>query len=150
MTNSLDTKQVFSATTLTGSYVVQSSPAYFELTGVEKIVLDVAYTMGTSETSNSIQVRVEYANPLNDNDLPVTTDWHIKSNEATSGSTSTATQCEYTFSAVSAAGTFDRFQITLEPIAKYMRVSIKETGIASNGGTCSIKATLKRDGSFGY
>lgn len=137
-----DTRTVADAITLTGSYVTQSSPAYFEITDIDQVNLDVSYTMGAAETSNSLQLKVEFANPKNND--PVTADWHQQISESTSSGTTTISLQSYTFAAVSAAATYDRFQIAIPVNSKFMRISYKETGIAANEGTLTLKATLRQ------
>lgn len=138
-----DVRKVFTAQTLTGSYVVQASPANINIEGFDQVNLDVAYTMGTAETANSIQIKIEFANPIVGD--PASTDWSQETSITTVSGVTTILQHSYTFDAVSAAGTYDRFQIAIPINSKYMRVSVKETGIAANGGTATIKAILRSE-----
>lgn len=152
MAKVLDTRPVFNAVTLTGSYVTQSlathgTADWIDLKNVDQVVLDVAYTMGAAETANSIQIKVEFANPATKT-TPATTDWHQMIQETISGGTDTVAFLEYSFTAVSAAATYDRFQIPFPVSSKFMRVSVKETGIAANGGTVTMKATLSSQESY--
>jgi len=127
--------------TLTAAYSGNVSSA-IKMDGADAVSLDVGYTMGTAETANSIQLKVEYADPTNG--APASTDWMQEGNEATSGATTTVTLGERTFTATVAAATYDYFTVSL-PLAakhKYIRVSAKETGIAANGGSAVIRVIL--------
>ncbi len=145
MTFSLDTRPVFTAKELTAAYVVQTAPAYIELAGVSEVALDIGYTMGATETANVIDVRIEYADPTNDSAAPVATDWHIATAESTTAGVTTVSLQNYSFTATQAAATYDYFHVVVPVVGKYMRVAIKETGKATNFGTTTIKATLKRE-----
>jgi len=112
---------------LTTSYV-PGTPIDVENFGI--LVLLVKYTMGTGESSNSVVLKVEFS--------PDGTNFYRQTNNA-----STVETREYTFTAVSAPGTYDSIAIVL-PVAAVsrVRVSAKETGVASNAGTCEIKHAL--------
>jgi hypothetical protein len=138
---------------LTSSYVA-SSACY--VGNAENFFIEVDYTMGASETSNTIQVYIEVADPDaitrigQDGFIPATTDWRAIVSETTSGGTVTIVPREYTFAAVSAAATYDRFSIDLDAHKEgrhtWVRVSIKETGVATNAGTALIRVvTLEEE-----
>ena len=111
------------------SAVIQSGKA-------EKILLLISYTMGASETSNSIEVKVEFSDA-------VAGTYRRQTGEAYSSGTTTLVPNEYSFAAVSAAATYDHFAIELDNVgAEYVKVSVKETGKATNFGTCYIYATV--------
>lgn len=109
-----------------------------------QVALDVAYTMGATETSNSIQLIVEFASPVTEDDNAViaSTEWYRQTAESVSGGTSTVTLKEYSFAATVAAGTYDRFHLSFPVDAKFMRISAKETGVTSNAGSATIKFVL--------
>ena len=66
----------------------------------------------------------------------------VQTESAVSG-TVTRTYREDTFSATVAAALWDRFPVDFENHAyDYLRVWVKETGIAANGGSCFIDAVL--------
>lgn len=94
--------------------------------------------MGAAETSNSIQIKVQ-ASPTEialDSVL-----WGRLTTTAASSGTVTHTNREDTFSAVSSAGTYDVFPIEITDLnTSYIKVSVKETGIAANGGSCYVVA----------
>jgi len=90
----------------------------------------VKYTMGSGETGNSVVLKVE---------LGVDgTNFYSETDNEVSLSVKT-----YTFQALSAPGTHDYFKVDV-PIAgmKHAKVSVKETGVASNYGTCEIKYSV--------
>lgn len=122
--------------TLTGSYV-EGTPVF--VGEAEQIGLDVAYTMGSGESGNSVELRVEFSGDNSTGSAP--TEWYQEVTESVASGTITETLAERTFSAVSAAGTYDRFRIPLPIDAKWIRISVKETGIAANGGLITIKGT---------
>jgi hypothetical protein len=135
------------AITLTGSYTGTQISSAIAIKNSSQVMLDVAYTMGAAETSNSIQIKVEFANPaevVNTGDV-ASTDWHRQISESTTSGTTTISLQEYTFSAVSAAATYDRFQIAIPVCSRFIRVSAKETGIAANGGTATISIIQREE-----
>lgn len=123
--------------TLSASYetenVSQLKPTKsFRTTGYSKLNLDISYTMGAAETSNSIELKIEGS--------PDGFNYYRIPNEAVSTGTSTLTQREFTFVGVNAANT--TISIGLDIFYRHMRVSAKETGVASVFGTAYIEATL--------
>ena len=102
------------------------------------LTLYVGYTMGTAEDTNSIQLKIEFSDDG--------TTWYRKTNEADSTGTTTDTLQEYTFAATGAAATYDYFRIPVINLSdKHIKVSVKETGIAANGGKCFIIANLAKE-----
>lgn len=104
----------------------------FEAAGYVKLNLDLIYTMGGSETSNTIEVKIEGS--------PDRTNWYRIANDSTSGATSTLTQREFTFAGSNGAAA--TFSIFLDIAYKYIRVSCKETGVAANKGNVFVEATI--------
>lgn len=106
-----------------------------------QVFLEIEYTMGAAETANSIEVKIEFADTLGDNRAlaPTSTDWYREAVETLSGGTATVNVLERTFAAVSAAATYDRFVLDVPGGHDFMRVSIKETGVAANKGSASVK-----------
>ena len=100
--------------------------------GHSKLDLDLLYTMGATETSNSIEVKVECSTDgINFYRIP---------NESTTGGTSTLTAREFTFVGADAAAT--TISIGLDIFYKYVKVSLKETGVVTNFGTVYVEGTL--------
>ena len=127
--------------TLTNSYSANvGTPVYI---GAHKyIMIDVDYTMGADETSNKIQLKVEFADPdpsLTKSNLyvPASTDWRQMVVKSTTGGVTTLTELSFEFTAVSAAGTYDRISFPIDLVDckhGWIRVSAQESGIAANGG----------------
>lgn len=129
-----------SGTTLTGvtlesTYQNESATVAtksFKTGGYSKVSFGIFYTMGAAETANSIEVRIEQSQ---DN-----TNWVRIANDSTSGAVSTLTAREFTFVGTNAAlATIDIF---LDINYKYMRIALKETGVASAKGTVYVESTL--------
>ncbi len=104
----------------------------FATGGFEKITIDAIYTMGATETSNSIEVKMESSEDG--------TNWYRISNESTTAGTTTLTAKEITFVGANAAAA--TFSVILNIAYKFMRVSFKETGVATNKGTVYAEITL--------
>ena len=104
----------------------------FECGGFTKMNLDLLYTMGGSETANSIEVKIEGSSDG--------TNFYRIPNDSTSGATSTLTAREFTF--VGADGAAATISIGLDIFYKKIKVSVKETGVASNKGTLFGDVTL--------
>lgn len=120
--------------TYTGNSSANVSSA-MDVKNAKQIYIQVGYTMGAAETSNSIEIKVEVA----DDATGTPTVWYRLVNESTSGGTTTLTNGERTFVAVSAAATYDYINIDIPNGHKYIRVSAKETGVASAKGSAKIK-----------
>lgn len=104
----------------------------FRVGGMSKLTLDILYTMGAAETSNSIEMKVEAS--------PDGTNWYRLSTDTTSGGTSTLAAREWTF--VGTNGSTATINVFLDIAYEYVRVSLKETGVASNKGNVYVEATL--------
>jgi hypothetical protein len=88
--------------------------------------------MGATETSNTIEVRVESS--------PDKVNWYRIPNEAVSGAVSTLTAREFTFVGTNAAAA--TIGIFLDIAYKNLRISVKESGVATNAGTVYVESTL--------
>lgn len=120
---------------ITSSYQTEAAGAptkSFKTAGFSKMNLDIVYTMGAAETTNSIEIRVEQS-PDNINFYQVV-------NDSTSGGVSTLSSREFTIVGVNAAAR--NLSLPLDVSAKYARVSFKETGVAANAGTLYAELTL--------
>ena len=116
-----------SSAALTASYVAGT---VIEVEDFGMLVLLVKYTMGTGESENAVVLKVEFS-------TDGTNFYQQTDSEAT------VALREYTFTAESAPGTYDAIAIVL-PVTGIanVQVSAKETGVASNAGTCEIKYAL--------
>lgn len=104
----------------------------FETSGYSKLNLNILYTMGSGESTNSIEIKIECSSDgVNYYRIP---------NEAVSTSTSTLTAREFTFVGENAAAT--TISIGLDIFYKYIKVSVKETGKDTNFGTTYAEVTL--------
>jgi hypothetical protein len=133
-----DTRSIFTAYTLTTSYVVQSSPANIEILGVDQAVLDIFYT--ATDPTNSLQLKVEFANPKTG--APASGDWVVQDSESTSSGVTTVRPQSYNFVGSTS------IQVPVPASSKYFRVSVKETVAASTAGTLTVTTTLRSDESF--
>ena len=117
---------------LTDAYDVANKTKVIECGGFSKINFDILYTMGATETSNSIELRVEGS--------PDGTNFYRIANESVSGGTSTLTRREFTY--VGADAVAATISIGLDIFYKYLKVSVKETGKVTNFGTVYVECTL--------
>lgn len=122
---------LFNAVTLTTAYTGNTKT--IAVAGAEEAILFVNYTTGSGETSNSIEIKVEFG--------PTDTDVYQDVNEAVSSGTSTLYQKEYTFVGASAATSY-KFRLPIPVADKFMKVSIKESGVSTNAGTATVKTTF--------
>lgn len=104
----------------------------FSSGGYSKMNIDLLYTMGSGESTNSIEVKIEGSTDG--------TNWYRIPNDSTSGGTSTLTAREFTFVGTDAAAA--TISIGLDIFYKYLKVSIKETGVVTNKGTIFGDITL--------
>lgn len=104
----------------------------FEVAGFTKVNLDFLYTMGSGESSNSIEIKIEGS--------PDRTNFYRIANDSTTAGTSTLTAREFTF--VGADASTAAISIILDIGYKYMKVSCKETGVVTNKGSVFAEATL--------
>ncbi len=104
----------------------------FKTSHYSKLNLDINYTMGATETTNSIEVKFECS--------PDGVNFYRIPNESVSGGTSTITAREFTF--VGTNADVATISIGLDIFYEYIRISAKETGVASNKGTIYGEVTL--------
>jgi hypothetical protein len=112
------------AVALTATYDAPTTKI-IETGGFAQVVVDINYTMGAAETSNSIEVRVDVSSDgVNFYRIP---------NESVSAGTSTLTVREFTYVGVNAAAA--PISLALDVMYRYMRFAFKETGVSSTYGT---------------
>lgn len=104
----------------------------FKTSHYSKLNLDILYTEGAAETSNTIEVKFEGS--------PDGVNFYRIPNESVSNGTSTITAREFTFAGTDGAAA--TISIGLDIFYEYMRVSAKETGVAANKGTVYGEITL--------
>lgn len=117
------------AVTLASTYTQSKT---FEVGGFSKLDIAILYTMGATETANSIECKVESS--------PDGTNFYRIANEAVSGGTSTLTAREFTFVGADAAAA--TISVALDIWYKYVKVSFKESGVVTNAGTVYAEVTL--------
>lgn len=105
----------------------------FETGGYSRIEFNILYTMGGSETSNTIQIRLE--NTIDG------TNFYRLPNDSTSGATSTITEREFTYAGTTDAGNSE-VTIGFDIAYTKMRIAIKEGGVGSNKGSVYVEALL--------
>lgn len=121
--------------TLESSYQSESptvATKTFATAGFSKLNLDILYTMGASETSNTIEIQFEGS--------PDGVNFYRIPNESTSTTTSTLYQREIQFAGANGAATTISFGLDI--FYNFVRVSAKETGVAANKGTVFGQVTL--------
>lgn len=104
----------------------------FKTAGYSKLNLDILYTMGAAESTNSIEIKIEGS--------PDGINFYRIPNETVSNGTSTLTAREFTFVGADAAAA--TISIGIDIFYRYMKISAKETGVAANAGTIYCEATL--------
>jgi len=117
---------------LTNAYDNAATTKIFEAGGYSKLNLDILYTMGSGEAGNSIEVRVDQS--------PDRTNFYRIPNESVSSGTSTLTAREFTFVGSDAAAA--TISIGLDIFYENIRISVKETGVATNAGTIYVEGTI--------
>jgi hypothetical protein len=127
---------ILSAVTLESTY--GTAPSFRILTkDITDVCLDIAYTVGGSETNNVILVKLEAANVDTE---PASTDWHQVVNTSNSSGTTTVYQQEIQLTGAS-AGTY-YFSLSIKPTDRWLKVSFAESGVSSNKGTVTASATV--------
>lgn len=118
--------------TLTAAYDVAGNTKIIGTGGHTKLNLDILYTMGATETANSIEIRLRGS--------PDGVNFYRIPNEAVSTGTSTLTAREWTF--VGADAAVATISIGIDIFYKTVDVSVKESGVVTNFGTAYVEATL--------
>lgn len=122
---------VLSPVALTSGYTDNTKT--FDVGGFSRLEVAVSYTMGATESSNSIEIKFDWS--------PDGTNFYQLMNDSTSGGTSTLTAREFTFVGANAANTKTTFGIDIN-YKDVMRISVKETGVSSNVGSIFIEGLL--------
>lgn len=115
---------------LTTSYADNTKT--FSTGGFSKLNLSILYTMGAAESSNSIDIQIE--------ESPDGTNFYRVPNESASSGTSTIFAREIVYVGVNAAAAPISFSMDI--FYPWMKVSFKESGVASNAGSVFCEATL--------
>jgi hypothetical protein len=145
MAISLETITLIDNATLTASYLpLAADNLELNVEKVTQITLDVFYTTGAAETNNTIELKVEFANTMSNRTSPVTGDWVQETTISASGGTTTVTPNIYQITGASATTTYP-VQIAVPMASRFIRVSVKESGVAANFGTVTVKCTMASD-----
>lgn len=123
------------AVTLASTYQAESptvATKTFATGLMSRIEFLIRYTMGATETLNSIEVRLEGTNDG--------TNFYQTMNDSTAAGVSTLTRREFTYVGVDAAAVNVNFGIDIA--YSRMRIAIKESGVATNAGTVSVDALI--------
>lgn len=104
----------------------------FKTAGYSKLNLDLLYTEGATESANTIETKFECS--------PDGINFYRIPNETVSSGTSTLFAREFTFTGADAAAS--TISIGLDIFYQYMRISVKESGVASNAGTVFGQVTI--------
>lgn len=104
--------------------------------GASKINFYVVYKMGASETSNTIDFKVEGGTQRSQ----LEQQYYQLVNESASGGTSTLSRREFTITGADAATI--AFELPLDINDETLKISFKESGVASNYGSVHCKAIL--------
>lgn len=120
------TSTAFSAVTLTSAYT--GNRHVFDAAGFQKLSIDLNYAMGGAETGNTMELLVEHSPDGG-------TNWYKLVIDTTSTSTSVITPREWQMAP-------EKLNVIIDIAYKKMRLSLKETGVASNYGTATVAYTL--------
>lgn len=115
----------FTATTLTAAFT--GNQFIMDTAGMSKLTLDLNYAMGGAETSNTMEFQLEHS-PDNG------TNWYKLVIDTTT-TTSIITPRVWSMSP-------EKLNVIVDIAYKKMRLSLKETGVATNYGTATVVATL--------
>lgn len=132
-----ESQVIASAQTLTASYVVGNSKASFAIDGESIAELFFSYTTGAAETSNTLDIKLEFSYDG--------TNWFQQTIDTISAGVNTLTDLALAIAGASAATTYTKsYRVPLA--GKYMRVSFKETGEAANFGAVSCNVVIGPEG----
>jgi hypothetical protein len=119
--------------TLTASYADTSTIGSFSISEESIATLDIIYTTGAAETNNSLQFQLSFSH----NGI----DWVTETYSSLSSGMNTLAPLEHSV-AGAAAGTAYKAQYVVPFCSRYLKVQIKETGVAANFGTATIVLTV--------
>lgn len=115
----------FSNVTLTNAFT--GNQFVVDCGGMSKLTLDVNYAMGSAETGNTMEFQLEHS-PDNG------TNWYKLVIDTTT-TVSTITPRVWTMAP-------EKLNVIVDIAYKKVRLSLKETGVATNYGTATVVATL--------
>lgn len=121
---------------LTSSYQTEASTQptkSFDVGGMTRVEFAVLYTMGATETSNSIDIKIDWTTDG--------TNFYQLVTDSTSAGTSTLAVREFTMVGTDASTKAFTFGVDVA-YKDNIRISCKETGVASNAGTVFVEALV--------
>lgn len=124
------TTNVVTPAALTANFI--DSQKIFKVAGFVKMNLDILYTEGASETANTIEVIIE--------DSTDKVNWFRIANESNSNGVSTLYARNFSFAG--ADGAASSISIGLDVFYRWVRISVRETGVAANAGSVFMDVTL--------
>jgi len=118
-------RNIFSSVALTAAYT--GNAVSFTTEGFSKLSLDISYAMGATETLNTMEIKLDASHNGSD--------WYT----LVIDETTTVSEISPRAWQISVDGNYN---IIVDIAYKFMRCSIKETGVVTNAGTASITYTL--------
>jgi len=124
---------------LTSAYQSETTPQTtptktFGVGGMSRVDFAVAYTMGATESSNSVEILLEWS-PDRVSFYPLVTD-------TTTAGTSVLAERQFQYVGTTNAGLSEMtFGVDIA-YAEAMRISIKETGVVTNAGSVYVEAVV--------
>jgi len=125
-----------SSSALTNTYVASS---VIDISGYDQVIFYVSYTEDAAEANNDLYYYVEFS--------PDNSTWYKYAYEKLeTPAAGKSTIYPVTDNIVDSAGpaTATNFRVPFEGADTYMRIWVKEVGVAANYGTCAIDIELAR------
>jgi len=123
---------VITSVALTDAYDVANKTKTVDVGSFTRVSFDIAYTVGASETSNTIHMRLDASSDG--------VNFFQLGNESATAGASVITQREITFVGA-AAGTY-KISSMMDISYKKIRVSFKESGVVTNAGSVYCEISL--------
>lgn len=115
--------------TLTNAYTGQTKT--IDIADAEQLILFLQYTTGAAETSNSVELKLEFSGDESGSNF------YQETEEVVAAGVAVITPIEHQLVGALAATTY-RVALALPVAAKRMKISAKETGVAANAGTVHV------------
>lgn len=112
---------------------VTTATKTFDVGGMSRVEFAIAYTMGATESANSLEMIVEWT--------PDDVNFYRLTNDTTANGTSTMTRREFTYVGENATTSKITWGVDIA-YKDRIRVSFKETGVATNKGTVYVEALV--------
>lgn len=136
--------QMADAQALTASFEVANSTSVIDIRKVSQMTFYRTYTPGATETSNTMEMVIEFSNDV---DAPTNANatWHQEGfvEASTPNTTFIDRKLQFQTDATDAPNTYVAAPLRSQGDAAFMRIRLKETGVAANAGTASVKVILR-------